>query len=159
MKVAALGIAALAGALALAGCEKENPPNTNNPPRTTPSTSTPSTPRSPSTTTPARPAPDKDADNTAQNKRDRDKDTITPPDQGESKEAVRITADIRKALMDDKGLSTNAHNVKVVTDNSGNVTLRGVVDSQAEKDSVEEKAKSVTGVSRVTNELQVKTGG
>lgn len=148
MKVAALGIAALAGALALAGCEKENPPTNPSPPT-----------RAPSTTTPARPAPGKDADNTAQNKRDRDKDTSTPMDQGESKEAVRITADIRKALLDDKGLSTNAHNVKVISDSSGNVTLRGVVDSQAEKDSVEQKAKSVTGVSRVTNELEIKTGG
>jgi len=143
----------------LAACERtDNPPNANNP-RPAPSTSAPSTARTPSTAPAPRPAPDKDADNTAQNKRDRDKGTTTPMDQGENKEAVRMTADIRKALLDDKSLSTNAHNVKVITDNSGVVTLRGVVDSQAEKDSVEEKAKSVAGVSRVINEIEVKSGG
>lgn len=141
MKVTALGIAVLAGALSLAACEKNEPGATTN---TAPS---------------SRPAPGKNADNTAQNRRDRDKDATTPMDQGESKEAVRITAEIRKALLDDTGLSANAHNVKIVTDKAGNVTLRGVVDSQSEKDSIEQKAKSVAGVSGVTNELEVKNGG
>jgi hyperosmotically inducible protein len=157
MKVTVLGIAAVAGALALAACERtENPPNTSGPRTTTP----PADRRDRSTAPPAtRPAPDKDADNTAQNKRDRDRDTTTPMDQGQDKEAIRITADIRKALLDDRGLSTNAHNVKVITDNSGVVTLRGVVESQAEKDAIETKATSVAGVARVINELEVKTGG
>ena len=153
MKVTVLGIAALAGAIALTGCERtENPP-----PR--PTTATPDR-RTPSTPPPAaRPAPDKDADNTAQNKRDRDSDATTPMNQGQDKESIRITSDIRTALTDDKGLSTNAHNVKIITDKGGVVTLRGVVESAAEKDAVEAKAKAVAGVSRVVNELEVKTGG
>jgi osmotically-inducible protein OsmY len=130
--------ALIVGALALPACEKSNP--------------------QPGNPNPNVPVPSKAPDNTAQNRPDRNRDTTTPIDQGESKEAVRITADIRKALMDEKGLSTNAHNCKIVTDNSGVVTLRGVVDSQAEKDTIEEKAKAVAGVSRVVNQLEVKGG-
>ena len=57
--------------------------------------------------------------------------------------------------MDDKALSTNAHNAKIVTD-KGAVTLRGVVESAAEKDSVETKAKAVAGVASVDNQLEIK---
>ena len=107
------------------------------------------------TTTPPS-ASDTAADNTARNKRDADMDnTKTPIDQSESAEDIRITAEIRRALMDDKQLSTNAHNCKVITD-KGVVTLRGPVDSQAEKDSIEAKAKAVAGVVRVDNQLEVK---
>jgi osmotically-inducible protein OsmY len=135
-----LSSALIAGVLALAACEKSNPqPQAGNP-------------------NPNVPVPSRAPDNTAQNKPDRNRDTTTPIEQGESKEAVRITADIRKALMDEKGLSTNAHNCKIMTDDSGVVTLRGVVDSQAEKDTIEEKAKAVAGVSRVVNQLEVKGG-
>jgi hyperosmotically inducible periplasmic protein len=94
-------------------------------------------------------------DNTGRNERDRAGDTTTPPDQQENQADVRITADIRKAILDDKGMSVNAQNCKVVTQN-GVVTLRGPVDSQAEKDSIEAKARAVTGVTSVVNELEVK---
>ena len=95
-------------------------------------------------------------DNTGINKVDRDPNTVTPPDQKENAADVKITADIRRAVMDDNSLSTNAHNVKIVTSN-GMVTLRGVVDSAGEKDSVGTKAKSVPGVSSVDNQLEIKT--
>ena len=68
---------------------------------------------------------------------------------------VRIAADIRKAIMDESSLSTNAKNVKVIVKN-GAVTLRGVVETQAEKDLIEARAKDVTGVTSVINEIEVK---
>ena len=70
---------------------------------------------------------------------------------------LKITQDIRKALVDDASLSMDAHNVKVDSLN-GNVTLRGPVDTAAEKDTVESLAKSVAGVVRVDNQLEVKGG-
>jgi osmotically-inducible protein OsmY len=95
-------------------------------------------------------------DNTAMNKRDQNTGTVTPVDQSEAAGDVKITADIRKAVMDDNSLSTNAHNVKIITGKGGVVTLRGVVNSAAEKDSVETKAKTVAGVASVDNQLEVK---
>jgi len=56
--------------------------------------------------------------------------------------------------MDDKSLSTDGHNVKIVADN-GSVTLSGVVPSDAEKMKIEEKAASVAGKDRVTNNIRV----
>ena len=95
------------------------------------------------------------ADNTARNKADRDTSSKTPLDQSNSSADTRITADIRRAIMDDGSLSTNAHNCKVITE-KGVVTLRGPVNSQAEKDAVEAKAKGVAGVSSVVNQLEIK---
>lgn len=95
-----------------------------------------------------------DADNTGKNARDADGDTKTVFDQGNSEADVQITANIRKAIVDDDALSTNAHNVKVIT-SAGTVTLRGPVDSAKEKATVEAKAKNVAGVTRVDNQLEV----
>lgn len=102
------------------------------------------------------PAAGTDADNTARNKVDRDIATKTPMDQSNSSADIKITADIRRAIMDDKSMSTNAQNCKIITDKSGVVTLRGPVASQAEKDGIESKAKAIAGVSSVVNELEVK---
>jgi len=57
-------------------------------------------------------------------------------------------------LVKDKSLSTNAHNVKVIAQN-GMVTLKGPVDSEQEKQAVEEKATQIAGADKVTSELQV----
>ncbi|HEX2837371.1 MAG TPA: BON domain-containing protein [Phycisphaerales bacterium] len=102
------------------------------------------------------PAPGTAPDNTARNKVDRGTETKTPMDQSNTSSDIRITADIRRAIMEDSTMSTNAQNCKVITDKAGVVTLRGPVQSQAEKDSIEAKAAAVAGVSRVVNELEVK---
>ncbi len=94
-------------------------------------------------------------DNTAVNQKDRSGTSPTPMDQKGNAEDLRITADIRKAIMSDRQMSVNGQNCKVITMN-GAVTLRGPVDSAAEKDSIETKAKAVAGVTSVTNELEVK---
>lgn len=67
-----------------------------------------------------------------------------------------LTAKIRKSIVDDKSLSTAAHNVTIKTD-SGHVTLRGKVNSEEEKTTVEGKAKEIAGDSNVTSEITVST--
>ena len=93
-------------------------------------------------------------DNTGVNARDSSGKSATVFDQGGSEADRTITANIRKQVVDDESLSTNAHNVKIITDN-GMVTLRGPVDSVREKTTIESKAKSVAGVKEVTSQLEV----
>jgi osmotically-inducible protein OsmY len=99
-------------------------------------------------------AGDYDADNSAKNVRDRGDQSMTPADQGGSAADRELTANIRKAIVDDDGLSMNAHNVKVIT-KEGVVTLRGPVKNAAEKTSVAAKAQKVAGVKRVDNQLEI----
>jgi len=96
-----------------------------------------------------------DADDTGRNVRD-DASGAKPTatDQSNDPADVKLTADVRRAITDDDSLSTNAHNVKVIT-NGGNVVLRGPVDSAEERDKVAAKAKQVAGVKRVDNQLEV----
>ena len=94
-----------------------------------------------------------DADNTAKNA-GVNTPTETPTAQSESGPDIEISAAIRKAVVDDKALSVNAHNVKIMT-SSGVVTLRGPVKSDAEKQAIEAKAKQVAGVTSVNNLLEV----
>jgi hyperosmotically inducible periplasmic protein len=97
------------------------------------------------------------ADNTARNERDRSSASTTATDQAENKQDLEIAANIRKAIIADSSLSTNAHNVKIIASN-GVVTLRGPVKSEQEKSSVEAKAKGVAGVQQVNNMLEVEAG-
>jgi hyperosmotically inducible protein len=94
------------------------------------------------------------ADNTARNERDRGGDTKTPGDQAENEADRKITQEVRQALTSDNSLSTNAQNVKIITDN-GTVTLRGPVKSEKEKTAIESKAKQVAGVKKVDNQLEI----
>lgn len=96
------------------------------------------------------------ADNTGKNVRDRSGDTLTAGDQPENAADRDITQGVRKAIVADKHLSMNAHNVKVITVN-GIVTLRGPVNSPAEKSKVAAAANRVAGVKRVDNQLEVVT--
>ena len=95
-----------------------------------------------------------DADNSGRNVRDRGDQTVTPTDQGGSASDRELTAAIRRAVVQDDTLSTNAHNVKIVTIDSV-VTLRGPVKNAAEKAAVASKAEKVAGVKRVDNQLEV----
>ena len=79
----------------------------------------------------------------------------TAMDQSNSSEHIDITATIRRAVMDDDALSMGAKNATIVTDSTGTVTLRGGVQSQAEKDAVGAKASAVVGSGRVVNQLVV----
>src|SRR4030095_15241324 len=94
-----------------------------------------------------------DADTTARNA-DVNTPTETPTAQSESGPDIEISAAIRKAVVDDKALSVNAHNVKIMT-SSGVVTLRGPVKSDAEKQSTEAQPNQVAGVTSVNSLLEV----
>ena len=97
------------------------------------------------------------ADNSRMNARDKGGATQTPQDQAQGDEADRkLLAEVRRAVVGDKTLSTSAHNVKIVT-KDGLVTLRGPVDSEQEKGKVAQLAQRVSGVARVENQLDVKT--
>jgi osmotically-inducible protein OsmY len=65
------------------------------------------------------------------------------------------TQRIRKSIIEDKSLSTNADNVKIITRN-GTVTLKGPVDSDTEKAAIEAKAVEVAGKENVVNKLRVR---
>lgn len=93
--------------------------------------------------------------NTAVNVRDRAPDAMTAGEQSNAKSDVALTRKIRRAVVKDHSLSMLAHNVKIVTAN-GNVTLRGPVNSEAEKVSIASKAKAIAGASNVDNQLEVK---
>lgn len=96
-----------------------------------------------------------DADNTKTNERDRSKAEPTA-DQGKNNAAdLDIMQKIRKSLVGDKSLSSDAHNVKIIAQ-GGKVTLKGPVRSEEEKAAVEQKATAVAGQGNVTSELTVK---
>lgn len=94
------------------------------------------------------------ADNTGRNVRDREGGAPTPMDQGESEGDRTITQHIRKSLVGNDTLSTNAQNVKIITQD-GIVTLRGPVESDQERATILTAARSAPGVNRVEDELQV----
>ncbi|MDO9466071.1 MAG: BON domain-containing protein [Thiobacillus sp.] len=95
-----------------------------------------------------------DASNTGINKRDRDDKTLTPMDQMNNPSDLKITQEIRQALM--KGeFSMDAKNIKVITRN-GTVTLRGPVKTAAELEQINVLVKAMPGVKGIDNQLQVK---
>jgi hyperosmotically inducible periplasmic protein len=90
-------------------------------------------------------------DNTRNNKNQ----TLPTADQQKMNPGDRaITQKIRKAIHQDKGLSSYAHNIKIITQD-GRITLRGPVRSENEKGSLRAKAAAVAGEENVTNQLEV----
>ena len=94
------------------------------------------------------------ADDTKVKARDRAKGAVTADQQKENATDRQVAKRIRQSLMNDKSLSTYAHNVKVVSQ-GGQVTLKGPVRSEEEKRSVEAKAIEIAGVGHVTNEISI----
>ena len=95
-----------------------------------------------------------DADNTGRNERDSDGTTLTPGDQSSNEADVELTRRIREAVVADDSLSTNAHNVKIITIN-GKVTLRGPVESDAERAKIVATAEQLAGKNKVDNKLEI----
>jgi hyperosmotically inducible protein len=96
------------------------------------------------------------SDNTKMNQRDRSSNEPTADHQSNNLSDRDITQQIRKSFSEDKTLSTYAHNVKVITQN-GQVTLKGPVRSDEEKQALETKATAIAGGGKVTSELTVKS--
>jgi len=94
------------------------------------------------------------ADNTKINKRDASPKELTADQQGETKEDREITQKIRQAVVDDKSLSTYAHNVKIITV-GGMVTLKGPVRSEEEKRVIEEKAAQIVEKGKIKSEIDI----
>ena len=95
------------------------------------------------------------SDNTKTNQRDRSANEPTADRQRDTRSDRDITQQIRRSIVNDKSLSTYAHNVKVITQ-QGQVTLKGPVQSEDEKKSIEAKAAEVVGENKVSSELNVK---
>jgi hyperosmotically inducible periplasmic protein len=96
---------------------------------------------------PAASAPDNSAHNKGQ--------ATTADQQKEGSSDREITRKIRHAVIQDKSLSTYAHNVKIITQN-GSVTLKGPVQSDEEKQKIASAAASVVGADKVTDQTTVK---
>jgi osmotically-inducible protein OsmY len=94
-------------------------------------------------------------DNTRVNRSDRSPSAVTADNAKNNKSDREIMRQIRKAIVDDKSLSSYAHNVKVIARN-GDVTLKGPVHSEEEKRTIEAKAAEVAGAGHVTNQISVK---
>jgi hyperosmotically inducible periplasmic protein len=97
------------------------------------------------------PAPD----NTKVNQRDKSKAEPTADQQKENQSDRELARQIRRSIVQDKSLSTYAHNVKIIAQN-GMVTLKGPVRSDEEKTAVEAKAGEIAGKDKVTSQLEVK---
>ena len=93
------------------------------------------------------------ADDTGRNVRDRDNQTMTPLDQSNDPDDVKVTREIRKALVADDALSTTAKNIKIITVH-GKVILRGPVANVQEKTQIEKTAQQFTK-QHVDNQLEV----
>ena len=97
------------------------------------------------------PAPD----NTKVNKRDRSEKEPTADKAKDNVNDREIMQKIRKSVVDDKSLSTYAHNVKIVSQR-GKVTLKGPVRTEDEKKTIEQLATDVAGAGNVVNQLTIK---
>lgn len=106
-----------------------------------------------------------DADNTATNANDmhdddvdndgRTVDALTPLDQSNESEDVELTAAIRADVLEIDDLSTDARNVKIITTEGGRVTLRGPVETEAERAAILEVAKTHAGADRVDDQMSI----
>ena len=98
-----------------------------------------------------------EADNSAINQREqRNGYALTADKHGISDQDIKISSEIRKALVGDNSLSLYAQNVKIITVN-GEVTLKGPVKTSTEKKALANKAKNVAGVLKVLNRTEVVT--
>jgi hyperosmotically inducible periplasmic protein len=93
-------------------------------------------------------------DNSAQNERDRDHQTLTPMDQSNKPEDLKMASQIRQAVVNDDQLSTEAKNIKIITID-GAVTLRGPVKTEVERADIVSKAAQIAGDANVHSELEV----
>lgn len=93
------------------------------------------------------------ADNTAKNVRE-PAATPTADKAVNNSSDLELTQKLRKAVMDDSSLSTNAHNCKIVVQD-GAITLVGPVASDAERAKIEQIAVANAGDRKIVNQLEV----
>jgi osmotically-inducible protein OsmY len=101
------------------------------------------------------PSSDKSApDNSAQNARDRDNNSMTPIDQSNKPEDIDLTKRVRQAVEANSNLSTDAKNVKIISVD-GVVWLRGPVKSAEEKAEIARAAHQIAGPTNVHDQLEI----
>jgi osmotically-inducible protein OsmY len=93
-------------------------------------------------------------DNSKTNQQDRGSSTADR--QAENQGDRDLARKIRKSIMDDKNLSTYAHDVKVIAC-SGTVTIKGPVRTDDEKSAIGAKAVEIAGAANVKSEITVKS--
>jgi hyperosmotically inducible periplasmic protein len=97
----------------------------------------------------------RDADNSRVNERDRYAGEDTADQQKENEQDRELTQKVRQSVMADDSLSTYAKNVKIISQN-GTVTLKGPVNSEAEKKSIVARAvQAAGGAGRVIDEMSI----
>jgi len=109
----------------------------------------------PTDTTDKRVEPSPHGDNSVRNKIHDGDTAVSAEEQSNDKGDVEITRKIRQGIVKDKSLSTNAHNVKIITV-KGSVVLKGPVSNNDEKLKVEQTAAAVAGKEKVVSEIEVK---
>jgi SH3 domain-containing YSC84-like protein 1 len=95
-----------------------------------------------------------DAANPANNQPDQMAAAPTTDQHDNGKSDLQLTASIRRSIVADGSLSTNAHNVKIVVQN-GVATLKGRVHTQDEKAAIEGKAAAVVGQDHVIDQMEI----
>ena len=99
-------------------------------------------------------AEDVKPDNTKVNERDKNGAEVTADQSKQNKGDVELAANIRKQVVKDDTLSTNAHNIKIIAID-GIVTLKGPVKNDGEKMAIEKIAASVAGDKNVKNQIDI----
>ena len=94
------------------------------------------------------------SDNTKTNKRDRSAGAATADQAKNTANDREIMQKIRKSVVDDKSLSTYAHNVKIISQHGG-VILKGPVRSEEEKTKIVQMATDVAGAGNVTDQMTI----
>lgn len=93
-------------------------------------------------------------DNSKMNQSDRSAAAVTA-DQAKNDRADReIMKQIRTSILENKALSTYAHNIKIIAQH-GKVTLKGPVHSEGERNVIEADAIGVAGAGNVTDQIMV----
>ena len=134
-----------------AGCEQTSQVQNANKPVTAPAVEPASVPVTNPTDQATTVTP---PDNSSVNARDDTPVAKTPIDQNENEVDIKITADIRKRVLEQPDFSVNARNVKIITAD-GKVTLRGPVTTEAERDTIDKIAREVAGETKVESQLEV----
>jgi osmotically-inducible protein OsmY len=80
--------------------------------------------------------------------------TVTTEGQPQNKRDEKLMQRVRKSINDEKSLSVDAKNIKVVSVN-GKLTLRGPVQSAAERDLITRRASDIAGMENVDDQLKV----
>lgn len=96
-----------------------------------------------------------DADNSANNKADQDSSAVTPEKQSNAEADVKVTRDIRRAIVKDDALSVYAHNLKIITTTNHVVYLRGAVSGSDDVSKIVSLAEKNSGGYPVKNQISV----